>query len=87
MRLQIILIGKISSGKTTFINAFIGRTILPCKTKETTNIILFIRHKKNVYQLYEAELIEDKDSGISIPKKISENPVKLGVEEIYRFLD
>lgn len=43
-RFEIVVVGEFSTGKSTFINALIGRKILPSKAQPTTATINYIRH-------------------------------------------
>lgn len=42
----IVVVGEFSAGKSTFLNALMGKKLLPSFTSETTATINFLRHKK-----------------------------------------
>lgn len=41
----IVVVGEFSAGKSTFLNALMGKKLLPSFTSETTATINFLRHK------------------------------------------
>lgn len=43
-RFEMVVIGEFSTGKSTFINALLGKNVLPSKVTPTTATINFIRH-------------------------------------------
>ena len=51
MRKGIIVIGMISSGKSTFLNGFLGFNYLESSAKITTQFICIIRHNPNLDNL------------------------------------
>ncbi|WP_339323563.1 dynamin family protein [Paenibacillus sp. FSL W8-0194] len=43
-RFELVVVGEFSTGKSTFINALIGKKVLPSKAMPTTATVNFIRH-------------------------------------------
>ncbi|SES08055.1 dynamin family protein [Salipaludibacillus aurantiacus] len=60
---QLTVVGDFSRGKSTFINAILGRDILPSKTVPSTTFITHIRHseKEKITLSYVGGLMETKD--------------------------
>ena len=66
---RITVVGQFSSGKSTFINALIGRDILPHGVSETTATITYIHNVKEDDELIGKAVVvfrDDKTETISI---------------------
>lgn len=82
----IAIVGKMSAGKSTFINALIGANILPTGHFQTTSAITYIEHgdtpklkvffADNHVEEYEGNTIKQELTKlISVPKEYSELPI------------
>jgi len=47
---QVVVVGEFSRGKSTFINAFLGKKILPSSAKPTTTILIFFKFRMQPFQ-------------------------------------
>lgn len=63
---KITIIGEFSAGKSTFINALIGKDILPHATNETTSTVTYIHNVDKEHPYYEKAII--KFSGQDTPE-------------------
>jgi len=63
-RRGIIVIGMISSGKSTFLNSLLGITYLESKDDVTTKFVTIIRYNENLKEpkLYHLKVIKEGDS-------------------------
>ncbi|MBA9087271.1 small GTP-binding protein [Fontibacillus solani] len=67
-RFEIVVVGEFSTGKSTFINALIGRKVLPSKAQPTTATINYIRHaKENPHGTEEAIVFFEKGHSEHVP--------------------
>jgi small GTP-binding protein len=67
-RFEIVVVGEFSTGKSTFINALIGRKVLPSKAQPTTATINYIRHaKENPHGTEEAIVFFEKGHSERVP--------------------
>lgn len=72
---KIIFAGLYSSGKSTLINALIGKELLPTSDETCTAKVCKIKHKKNV-QFAQIQCL-DKDDKIIVPLEKFQNPEAL----------
>ena len=63
-RRGIIVIGMISSGKSTFLNSLLGITYLESKDDVTTKFVTIIRYNENLKEpkFYHLKVIKEGDS-------------------------
>ena len=91
-RLVMPVIGNISNGKTSLINAFMGKDICPVKNDITTTSALFIRHINNLNEprLYKLSPIKNLNNNFYDFERsneiiIGEINIKDKIEEINKF--
>lgn len=70
--LRVLVMGKFSSGKSTFLNAMMGQELLPAKAEPTTAIISEI-------------IYADKPEAILYPKK-SKEPIKVDIADMRKYV-
>lgn len=70
--LRVLVMGKFSSGKSTFLNAMMGQELLPAKAEPTTAIISEI-------------IYADKPEAILYPKK-SKEPITVDISEMNKYV-
>ena len=80
MRKGIIVIGMISSGKSTFLNSLLGITYLEAKDDITTKFVCVIRYNPNLKEpiFYHLKIIREEEEYTFI----KEGKEFIGVEEI-----
>lgn len=72
-KLNVLVMGKFSSGKSTFLNALMGRALLPAKAKPTTAII--------------GEIVFSKTPGATLyPRKPGSKPQEISIEELEKYV-
>lgn len=72
-KLNVLVMGKFSSGKSTFLNALMGRKLLPAKAKPTTAII--------------GEITYSKTPGATLyPKKTGAKPQDISIDELEKYV-
>lgn len=80
------IVGKMSSGKSTFINALIGKDVLPTGHFQTTSAVTYIEHGENTQMLVEycdghIETVDNENikesitNLVSIPQEYSDLPI------------
>ncbi|REK76085.1 dynamin family protein [Paenibacillus paeoniae] len=69
-RFEIVVVGEFSTGKSTFINALIGRKVLPSKAQPTTATINYIRHvNENPHGVEEAIVFFEDGRSERVPSQ------------------
>ena len=72
-KLNVLVMGKFSSGKSTFLNALMGRKLLPAKAKPTTAII--------------GEITYSETPGATLyPKKTGTKPQDISIDELEKYV-
>ena len=83
-KFTLMIAGEAKSGKSTFINAFLGKEILPTDVKQCTSSIIKIKYGENLSLILkymnESKIITDFET---IKRKLKE---KASVNEEYRSL-
>ncbi|MBR1838628.1 MAG: dynamin family protein [Bacteroidaceae bacterium] len=72
-KLNVLVMGRFNSGKSTFLNALMGRALLPAKAKPTTAVI--------------GEISYAETPGATLyPKKTGEKPKEISIEELEKYV-
>ncbi|WP_162515388.1 dynamin family protein [Paenibacillus pinistramenti] len=92
-RFEIIVVGEFSTGKSTFINALIGRKVLPSKAQPTTATVNYIRHySENPNRSEEAVVFFEDGRSERVPfdqleQYVTEMSTKFSVVEEIKHVD
>jgi small GTP-binding protein len=82
-KFKIAVIGEFSTGKSTIINSFLQRDILPAKYRPTTNQITIIKNSKTEYVRVENQpdtSLELSKENVSKLNTTSNNNIEIGLE-------
>lgn len=71
--LRVLVMGKFSSGKSTFLNAMMGKMLLPAKAEPTTAVISEI-------------IYSEKEEAVLYPKDPKAKPIQVKIEDMTKYI-